>query len=99
MSRVINLPIAVETSPDGQPVAFTWRKVRYRVLACNEPWVLQDRWWVTPSEADRNGGKGYSDRLYFRVRARSSGSRYDLWVDLYHDRASRGLWILEKVLD
>jgi len=82
MSRVIRIPITVDTVAEGQPVAFTWRQVRYRVLGVNEPWVLQDRWWVSPAESDANGGEGYSDRLYYRVRARASGSRHDLFADL-----------------
>jgi Family of unknown function (DUF6504) len=99
MSRVVRLPIRIETSTDGAPVAFTWRGERYHVLSINEPWVLQDRWWVSPAEADSNGGNGYSDRLYYRVRARASGSRYDLFADLYHDRAQGSLWVLDKVHD
>ncbi len=62
MPRRIDIPVAVETSADGQPSAFTWRQAHYRVLARNEPWRLQNHWWVTPAEADQNGGKGYSDR-------------------------------------
>ena len=99
MSRVIRIPIAVETGVEGQPVAFTWRQVRYLVLDVNEPWELRDRWWVSMAEADTKGGEGYSEREYFRVRARASGSRYDLFVDLYHDRAQGSLWMLEKAHD
>lgn len=98
MTRVIRIPICVETRPDGAPSFFTWRGVRYRVLSVNEPWVLQDRWWVSAAEADRNGGNGYSDRCYYRVRARASSFGNDLWCDVYFDRAQR-LWMLEKAPD
>jgi Domain of unknown function (DUF6504) len=85
--------------PDGQPSAFTWRGKRYRVLQVNEPWHLQDRWWASPGEADRNGGNGFSDRYYYRIRAKAQGASYDLICDLYHDRAQGDLWVLEKVQD
>lgn len=84
--------------PDGAPSAFTWRGVRYRVLSCNESWHLSDRWWVSAAEADRNGGQGYSDRYYYRVRAKAPGTHSDLFADLDHDRA-QNVWTLEKVLD
>jgi hypothetical protein len=74
MSRVINLPVRVETAADGTPSAFTWRGVRYRVLHANEVWQLADCWWVMAAEADRNGGKGYGDRWHYRVHARASAS-------------------------
>jgi len=97
--RRIDMPVPVEAAPDGTPKAFTWRRVRYRVLHLNEPWHLSDRWWVTAAEADRTGGQGYSDRYYYRVCARATGSSVDLWCDMYQDRASPGLWVLERVLD
>lgn len=91
-------PVRVEIKSDGQPRAFTWRGRRYHVLHINEPWHLTDRWWVSAAEPDDNGGKGYSDRYYYRVSARERGARYVLWCDLYHDRAPN-VWMLEKVLD
>ncbi len=99
MSRRIGVPIHVELREGGQSSAFTWRGVRYRVLARNEPWRLQDRRWVSLAEADRNGGKGFSDRTYYRVRVKAPGAHADLICDLYHDRAQGSLWVLEIVHD
>lgn len=99
MSRYIGLSVWVEMKSDGQPTAFTWRGVKYRVLECNEPWHLMDRWWVSPAETDANGGKGLSDRRYYRVRAKATGAHSDLFADLYHDRAQGSLWVLEIVHD
>jgi hypothetical protein len=73
--------------------------VRYRVLHANEGWHLQNRWWVSLGEADRNSGKGFSDRWYYRVRAKAADASYDLFADLYRDAVQGSLWVLEKVHD
>jgi Domain of unknown function (DUF6504) len=80
------------------PYALLWRGVRYRVLLVNEPWRLQDRWWVSAAEADANGGRGYSDRTYYRLCCKAAGADWDLWCDIYYD-AAVNVWILERVID
>jgi hypothetical protein len=92
MGRRIGLPITVELDAAGLPVAFTWRDHTYHVQVIAQ-WHLQDRWWMTPAEADMTG-KGASDRAYYRVQAPDLQA-----FELYHDTTSAGLWVLDKVLD
>ena len=96
MAHTYYLPIRV-WHKQRIPYALLWRGVRYRVLHVNEPWRLQNRWWVSPAEADRNGGSGYSDRTYYRLQCREAGAPWDMWCDIYFD-AAVNVWILEQVL-
>lgn len=57
MARRIGQPVAVEARDDGQPLAFNWRGVMYRVRVLSK-WHLATRWWE-PADA--------ADRFYFRV--------------------------------
>jgi len=65
-----------------RPVAFVWRRRRYRVERVLQTWVIQTGWW---DERLR------TDRRYFRVRA--AGRLFDLGFD----RLTRH-WFLEKSL-
>jgi len=78
------IPIRVETDCDGLPTAFTWRTVTYHVQVIGR-WHLSDRWWEHERE---------SDRWYYRVITA------DLQVfEIYRDITSKGLWVLDKVMD
>ncbi len=65
-----------------RPVAFVWRRRRYRVERVLETWVLETGWWKD---------EGHVSRSYWRVRA---GGRV---VDLRYDRLSKS-WALEREL-
>jgi len=52
MSRRIGLLVAVESKYGGTPVSFIWRGARYQVLHVNEPWRLQDRWWMSQASQE-----------------------------------------------
>lgn len=97
MAHTYYLPIKV-LHRQRIPYALVWRGVRYRVLHVNEPWRLQDRWWVSAAEADSNGGHGYSDRTYYRLCCQEAGAADALWCDIYYDAASN-VWVMERVLD
>jgi Domain of unknown function (DUF6504) len=57
MSRRIGHPVAVQTRENGQPFAFNWRGVLYRVRVLSH-WRLATRWWEPAGTVDRH---------YFRV--------------------------------
>lgn len=70
----------------GEPRAFEWRRVRYRIVEVLSTWRLRDRWWET---ADG----GASDRRYYRVRC--AGAQF---FDVYYD-AAIDQWVLDRAHD
>ncbi len=97
MTHFYAIPIRV-WHKDHQPYALIWRGVRYRVLNVNEPWHLQDRWWVSASGADANGGKGHSDRWYYRLCCHEAGAAWEMVCDVYYDTVAN-VWVMERILD
>jgi hypothetical protein len=108
MTHVYYQPIAVALA-DGRPATLHWRGITYRVVECNAPWRLMDRWWeqsAGTSVAERAQGaeraagqptsRGRSDRTYYRLRCVSA--QEDLCCDIYFE-AVGGVWILERVYD
>lgn len=104
MTHVYYQPIAV-TLADGRPATLRWRGITYRVVECNAPWHLMDRWWeqsagaVAAVEAvgQPSGHRsGRSDRTYYRLRCVSG--QEDLYCDIYFEAVS-GVWVLERVYD
>ncbi len=84
MGHRYGIPIRVEIDGDGLPTTFTWRGLLYQVKVIGK-WHLRDRWWDYEE---------HSDRWYYRVITA------DLQVfEIYRDSTSRGLWVLDKVLD
>ncbi len=77
-------PIAV-TWNEGQrrPIAFIWRKRRYRIERLLETWVVETGWWKD---------EGRVNRSYWRVRAEGRV------FDLRYDRISKA-WTLEQALN
>ena len=77
------VPVAVSWDErQRRPVAFVWRRRRYRVERVLETWVIETGWWKE---------SGHVSRSYWRVRA---GGRV---VDLRYDRLAKA-WALERVL-
>ena len=75
------VPVAVSWDERARrPVAFVWRRRRYRVERVLETWVLETGWWKD---------EGHVSRSYWRVRA---GGRV---VDLRYDRLAKA-WALER---
>ena len=75
------VPVAVTWDErQRRPVAFVWRRRRYRVERVLETWVLETGWWKD---------EGHVSRSYWRVRA---GGRV---VDLRYDRITKA-WALER---
>jgi hypothetical protein len=77
------VPVAVIWSESQRrPVAFVWRRQRYKVERVLETWVIETGWW-------RNDGR--VNHSYWRVRA---GGRV---FDLRYDRDAR-TWTLVQAL-
>ena len=77
------VPVAVSWDERlRRPVAFVWRRRRYRVERVLETWVVETGWWKDD---------GRVSCWYWRVRA---GGRV---VDLRYDRLSKA-WALEREL-
>ena len=77
-------PIAV-TWNEGQrrPIAFSWRRRRYKVERLLETWVVETGWWKD---------EGRVSRSYWRVRAEGRV------FDLRYDRITK-TWMLEQALN
>jgi len=73
------------TWSEGQrrPVAFVWRRRRYRVERVLEMWVVETSWWKDD---------GPVNRAYWRVRAEGRV------FDLRYDRDARA-WALVRALN
>jgi hypothetical protein len=84
MGRQYRIPITVMTDERGLPTSFTWRGVTRQVSVIGI-WHLRDRWWEREAKSDRH---------YYRVQTP------DLQVfEIYRDITSKGLWVLDRVLD
>ncbi len=84
MARRISIPIRVKTDAAGLPVRFTWRGVTYHVTVIGQ-WHLRDRWW----DHERQ-----SDRRYYRLLT----ADHQIF-EIYRERTSKGLWVLDVVQD
>jgi hypothetical protein len=77
------VPVAVSWDERARrPVAFVWRRRKYRIERVLETWVLETGWWRDD---------GHVSRSYWRVRAEGRV------VDLRYDRLSKS-WALEREL-
>ena len=77
------VPVAVSWDERARrPVAFIWRRRKYRIERVLETWVLETGWWRDD---------GHVSRSYWRVRAEGRV------VDLRYDRLSKS-WALEREL-
>lgn len=77
-------PIAVTWSESQRlPVAFVWRRRRYRIERVLETWVIETGWWKDD---------GHVNRSYWRVRAEGRV------FDLRYDRITK-TWALERALN
>ena len=75
------VPVAVTWNKlQRRPVAFVWRRRKYRVERVLETWVLETGWWKDD---------GHVSRSYWRVRAEGRV------VDLRYDRLAKA-WAIER---
>ena len=94
MARRYGEPIPV-IACDGQPIAFTWRDVTYRVQTIGA-WRLSTRWWEVESGAA-------VDRRYFRVQA-PDHQIFEIYCEPGElgergDGAHAERWVLDVCLD
>jgi Family of unknown function (DUF6504) len=78
-------PAIAVTWHEGQrrPIAFVWRRRRYKVERLLEMWVVETGWWKD---------EGRVSRSYWRVRAEGHV------FDLLYDRVSK-TWTLDQALN
>jgi protein ImuB len=75
--------------PDGPPVQFTWRRVRYGVAHAEGPERIEMNWW-------RDGQGRTLARDYFRVESRE-GLRVWLYREGLFDGGPLPRWFLHGV--
>ncbi|HEY0269606.1 MAG TPA: DUF6504 family protein, partial [Sphingomonas sp.] len=91
-SRLLRRPEPIDNAiadwPDHAPAAFSWRGVRYRVIAADGPERVCGEWW-------RGGALPHRVRDYFQVEV-VDGGRYWLFRagDGVHPAAGPGGWYL-----
>ena len=66
--------IEIETDAKGDPVGFDRNGRRQKIVAVNERWRLEDRWWGDEEK-----------RCYYRVQT-GRGSVFDIYHELVSDR-------------
>ncbi|NLT26783.1 MAG: hypothetical protein GXX90_09085 [Microbacteriaceae bacterium] len=96
---VVDEPVEVELSPDGAPVRFVWRGVRYGVVSAPEPWLGREAWWVAARRAPRGAAPRF-EREMWRVDAvplQGTTRRLDGSFDLA--RRADGTWSLDRAWD
>jgi protein ImuB len=80
---------AIAAVPDGPPVQFTWRRVRYAVAHAEGPERIAMDWW-----RDENGHALTRD--YFRIESRE-GVRVWLYRQGLFDERASPIWFLHGV--
>jgi hypothetical protein len=89
MARVYGEPVDVQTSEDGRPARFVWRRKVYTVLGIQEYWVVNRDWW---READPVPAQ--PELQFWRVVAGRAQGTYELRRDV-----ADGAWTLRQVAD
>lgn len=93
--------VSVETTDEGAPLRFTWRRVIYGVVSAPEVWITRQAWWRSATRAPRGSGPGLLEMPVWRVDAlplTDGASRVDGTFDLARDPVSRE-WLLLGVFD
>ena len=96
---VVDEQVEVELSPNGAPVRFIWRGVRYGVTCAPEPWLSREPWWLAAQRAPRGSG-GRFEREMWRVDATPLQSvRRPLDGSFDLTRLPDGSWSLARAWD
>lgn len=85
MPHIINTPVDVELSEDGDPTAFIWDRFEHTILGQPQAIYARTKWWETAGSPTR------IDTELWRVDASRGGEeqhRYDL------RREADGSWVL-----
>ena len=102
MARVYGEPVDVQTSEDGRPARFVWRRRVYTVLGIQEYWVVNRDWWreTDPVPAQPELQFWRVEAVTGRPRAGRAaltsppGGSYELRRD-----AADGVWTLRLIAD
>jgi hypothetical protein len=98
MARVYGEPVDVQTSEDGRPARFVWRRRVYTVLGIQEYWVVNRDWWretdPVPAQPELQFWRVEAVTGTARGRAAQPGGSYELRRD-----AADGVWTLRLIAD
>lgn len=97
----IDEKVPVETTDDGSPLRFTWRRVVYGVVSSPELWMTRQAWWRSAVRAPRGEGQFLLEMPVWRVDAlplTDGAHRVDGTFDLALDPVSNE-WLLLGVFD
>lgn len=93
--------VPVETTDEGTPLRFTWRRVVYGVVSSPEYWITRQAWWASAKRAPRGAGADLIEMPVWRVDAlplTDGAQRVDGTFDLARDPISQE-WLLLGVFD
>lgn len=93
--------VPVETTDEGTPLRFTWRRVVYGVVSSPEYWITRQAWWASAKRAPRGAGADLIEMPVWRVDAlplTDGAQRVDGTFDLARDPVSHE-WLLLGVFD
>ncbi|RPE75317.1 MULTISPECIES: DUF6504 family protein [unclassified Frondihabitans] len=93
--------VPVETTDEGLPLRFTWRRVVYGVVSSPEYWITRQAWWASAKRAPRGAGADLIEMPVWRVDAlplTDGAQRVDGTFDLARDPVSHE-WLLLGVFD
>ena len=88
--------VPVETTAEGTPLRFTWRRVVYGVVSSPEYWITRQAWWASAKRAPRGAGADLIEMPVWRVDAlplTDGAERIDGTFDLACDPVSHE-WLL-----
>jgi hypothetical protein len=97
----IDEKVPVETTEEGSPLRFTWRRVVYGVVSSPEIWMTRQAWWQSATRAPKGQGQYLIEMRVWRVDAlplTDGAHRVDGTFDLALDPLSQE-WLLLGVFD
>lgn len=87
--------VQVETNRLGEPVGFSWRDGKYRVLTKPVRWFSRRDWWVESARAQRGIGAGVLEVEMWRLSA-TRDSASPAQFELIHTQ-SNDAWQLVRI--
>jgi hypothetical protein len=91
----VDEPVAVELNRSGEPVGFSWRDGKYRVISRPERWFSRRNWWDESARAQRGIGAGVLEVEMWRLSA-TKESALPAQFELIHTQLD-GNWQLVRI--